>query len=277
MANVILLRSPSQHDSPDPYEETFRSFGYNAFSVPVLETTLTNLHELALLLRQPPSARGHSGVIITSARACAAWKAVATDLDLQQAERSPSDNPQVLEESTTGSVLTHRVSCVFSNTPPTEWASLPFYVVGNATAEALGSIRHDIHVDSRLAPTDIRGAAEAGTSERLARFILEDVVRRGDNRAATQNHPKLPLLLLLYLTGDKNRDTLPSILQEAGVPLESLQVYETVFAPSFAADLEAAVKKAACQGGFLFLSLSSFFHSFTNIMYMCVCVCISRL
>ena len=51
-----------------------------------------------------------------------------------------------------------------------------------------------------LAPKDIRGGAESGTSEKLAHFILQDL--------PPSNEPRQ----LLYLTGDKNRDVLPSIL-----------------------------------------------------------------
>jgi uroporphyrinogen-III synthase len=47
---------------------------------------------------------------------------------------------------------------------------------------------------------------------------------------------------LLYLTGDKNRDTLPKILAAARVNLQSLQVYETQGSSTLAKDLERLVK-----------------------------------
>jgi uroporphyrinogen-III synthase len=79
MANVILLRTPL-HDSADPYEQIFESSGYHASSVSVLETKFTNLAELERWLRSSPEAKGYTGVIATSARACEAWKAVVMDL-----------------------------------------------------------------------------------------------------------------------------------------------------------------------------------------------------
>jgi uroporphyrinogen-III synthase len=103
--------------------------------------------------------------------------------------------------------------------------------VGKATATALHSI-HDVCGDSRLVPKDIRGSSETGTSERLAHFILVDLARtEGGSRTK-----------LLYLTGDKNKDTLPNILEDGGHDLECLQVYETHGSPNFAGELECAVK-----------------------------------
>jgi len=60
-----------------------------------------------------------------------------------------------------------------------------------------------------------------GTGEALAKVIIGDQGSRA---------PKLPLL---YLTGDKNRDTLPTLTQAAGLDLEPLQVYGTRGSPSF--------------------------------------------
>ena len=69
-------------------------------------------------------------------------------------------------------------------------------------------------------PQNIIGEG-SGTGEALANVIIQDQA----NRAA-----KLPLL---YLTGDKNRDTLPTLLKAAGLHLEPLQVYGTRGSPDF--------------------------------------------
>lgn len=76
---------------------------------------------------------------------------------------------------------------------------------------------------------DLRGAAETGTSERLANFIIEDLKDTTGGRT------------LFFLTGDKNRDTLPKVLQQGGFHLSSLQVYETHGSSAFPADLEEAL------------------------------------
>jgi uroporphyrinogen-III synthase len=113
-----------------------------------------------------------------------------------------------------------------------DWSSLPFYVVGNATATPLRSLR-DIYDDSCLVPKDIRG--ESGTGERLAHFILEDVPR-SESSLKTK---------LLYLTGDKNRDTIPNILQDGGLDVECLKVYETHCSPNLPRDLGKVVKSSS--------------------------------
>ncbi len=89
----------------------------------------------------------------------------------------------------------------------------PFYVVGKATASTLRS---------SLPNADIRGES-SGTAEQLTTFIL-----------AEQPRPTK----LLYLTGDKNRDTLPNILGGAGVILHSLRVYETQGSSTFSQQLK---------------------------------------
>ena len=100
--------------------------------------------------------------------------------------------------------------------------------MGEATATTLREIRGTTG-DSPLAPKDIRGGAESGTSEKLARFILQDLPSSDTPRK------------LLYLTGDKNRDVLPNILRDGGIELQSLQVYATQGSSHFASDLEKAV------------------------------------
>lgn len=47
---------------------------------------------------------------------------------------------------------------------------------------------------------------------------------------------------LLYLTGDKNRETLPEILREGGLELRSLKVYETRGSSRFEEELGEVVR-----------------------------------
>lgn len=100
------------------------------------------------------------------------------------------------------------------------WSHIPFYVVGASTAASLREIYPDFD--------QIRGE-HTGTAEQLARFILKDL---------QGNRPKC----LLYLTGDKNRDTLPKILKEGRVDLETLQVYRTCGSTSFPVNLSDALE-----------------------------------
>lgn len=113
---------------------------------------------------------------------------------------------------------------------PVDWSVVPFYVVGEATAKSLADVQEAIR--DYFSPKDIRGASESGTSERLAHFILKDLASMAGSKK------------LLYLTGDKNRDTLPKILNDGGFTLEAVQVYATQGSATFASDLDRAIRSA---------------------------------
>ncbi|KAF8153945.1 tetrapyrrole biosynthesis, uroporphyrinogen III synthase [Crassisporium funariophilum] len=106
-----------------------------------------------------------------------------------------------------------------------EWYAVPFYVVGQGTESAL---RDAFHCFQHLGLTsvDVRGQS-SGSAASLAPMILQDFRDRPGK--------------LLYLTGDKNRDTLPRLLNEGGVELEPIQVYKTEGSTSFASALSAAI------------------------------------
>jgi len=196
MANVLLLRAPTQNQD-DRYEATFTEAGYHPLSVPVLETISTNLPILRGIMEAGPSRDNYEGVVLTSARACEAWKSVVSDLVGLPAEGG--------KES---------------------WSSVPFYAVGPSTASALAQVRQT-YGQTRYTPEVIRGQS-SGTGERLAQFIRDQPEGRPNK--------------LLYLTGDKNKDTVPSILGEVGIELLSLKVYETQGSRTFQRDLEQALK-----------------------------------
>lgn len=80
MPNVLLLRAPASDGQLDAYETQFVSKGYLATSLPVLETFHANSEELRRIIRAGPSSEGFRGVIITSARACAAWHEAVQEL-----------------------------------------------------------------------------------------------------------------------------------------------------------------------------------------------------
>lgn len=100
-----------------------------------------------------------------------------------------------------------------------DWSGIPFYVVGTTTGNVLRNMPVSPFTPS---PQNIKGEG-SGTGEALARVIIDD------------QHGRAPKLPLLYLTGDKNRDTLPTLVQAAGLELAPLQVYATRGSPSFSA------------------------------------------
>jgi uroporphyrinogen-III synthase len=98
-----------------------------------------------------------------------------------------------------------------------DWSGIPFYVVGANT----GNVLRTMPV-SPFTPSSQNIIGEgSGTGETLAKVIIND--QRGQTS-------KLPLL---YLTGDKNRDALPTLVQAAGLDIEPLQVYATRGSPGF--------------------------------------------
>lgn len=105
---------------------------------------------------------------------------------------------------------------------------MPFYVVGESTASALRATLA-AYDDLGLEPPDVRGQG-SGNAAALGAFIVDDVKDRP--------------VKLLYLTGDKNRDTLPSILADGGLSLLSVQVYMTQGSSTFGTTLDSRLKEA---------------------------------
>lgn len=200
---VLLLRNPSEAKT-DPYDTHLRATHFEPISLAVLETTLVNLDALTSLLSASPR-EGTKGVVLTSARAANAWWGAVRRLV------APSTIPDPLRT----------------------WSGLKFYVVGIATAEA---VQHPPDNDRDFPattpiPTDVRGAAQTGTAESLAQFILDDL---STEARGTE---------LLVLIGDKNRDVLPNVLGEGGVRVQSMQVYETKGREGFGEDMKRIVQE----------------------------------
>ncbi|KAF9528794.1 tetrapyrrole biosynthesis, uroporphyrinogen III synthase [Crepidotus variabilis] len=105
-----------------------------------------------------------------------------------------------------------------------DWSQIPFYVVGETTASSL----RDIFDAFGPYPVDIRGQ-HSGNAENLASFILGDLKSEGSVK-------------LLYLTGDKNRDTITRILSDSSIELQLLQVYETKTSSSFRSNLKRTME-----------------------------------
>jgi uroporphyrinogen-III synthase len=102
-----------------------------------------------------------------------------------------------------------------------DWRAIRFYVVGPATAAAL-------QAQLPNPPRDVRGT-ESGTAEQLARFIVHDATREES---------------LLYLTGDKNRETLSRVVREelGEDVLRELRVYATRGVRDFESNLTRALQ-----------------------------------
>jgi uroporphyrinogen-III synthase len=111
------------------------------------------------------------------------------------------------------------------------WSDVTFYVVGSATAESLKSMPNSPYTPSR----DKVLGSHTGNGEALAKFIVEHLAEPTEKK-------------LLYLKGDKNRETLPDILNEHNIKWDGVQVYETRGSSSFKNDLEALTGSQAPFG-----------------------------
>ena len=116
MTNVLLFRAPSRPE--DRYETAFKGAGYNALSVPVLETVSTNTANLKAIIETGPAAASLDGVIITSGRACEVWKTVIGNLPSSPASEASTswchsctlDSPHIARLQTRAGPLYHSMS-----------------------------------------------------------------------------------------------------------------------------------------------------------------------
>lgn len=184
MEHYVLVRTPSECD---PYHATL-DCPARTHHLPVLSTAFTDSRVLAETISRGPTAR-YAGVIVTSQRAVEAWS-LASSSSLSPAAAG--------------------------------WSSVPFFVVGPATAAALEPVLPT--------PTPPLLGAASGSASRLASTI-------------TAHFPTPPPLPLLYLTGDKNSDSLPNTLALAGLATTRVQVYATLPTPDFELSLSAILDR----------------------------------
>lgn len=213
VAKVVLLRTPQEPVTSDPYTTAFNSaqsnLPFETFHVPLLTTTFDNLDQLSDIINLADPQNSHSGVIITSARAVRAWSLASTRARLST------------------------------------WSALPFFVVGHPTRDALLSLPDG--PPSSL----ILGASESGTGERLAEFIAQyfkDHDKANDTAAVISStdspRHRRQDLPLLWLVGDKNSDTIDRVLTDLNGPAcKPLRVYATGPRAGFEDELKSLLNR----------------------------------
>ncbi|KAI6126525.1 tetrapyrrole biosynthesis, uroporphyrinogen III synthase [Pisolithus sp. B1] len=144
--NVLLLRSPTS-DVPDKYEAMFHTHGYSPISVPVLETTLVHLEQLADRIAEGPSVHRFTGVVVTSKRSIEGWGQAAEGVVARSREN----------------VVDRGVRC--GDEGKTSWAYISFYVVREVTAEAVRELGK--RLPRGLGPTDVRGCRDVSESKKM--------------------------------------------------------------------------------------------------------------
>ncbi|KAG8984997.1 hypothetical protein FRB90_005002 [Tulasnella sp. 427] len=112
------------------------------------------------------------------------------------------------------------------------WNEVPFYVVGQKTADtlmALAALRPALYPS----PDYVLGAAATGSGDKLASFIIKSLLDKAERSSVP----------ILYLTGDKNRDTVETALANAHIAIQACQVYQTSARPALSAEIKDAVAR----------------------------------
>ncbi|BGO95262.1 hypothetical protein NBRC10512_002602 [Rhodotorula toruloides] len=220
--HLVLVRTPQGLLEQDPYRSALDSLdttsAFTLHHLPVLSTSFCNRDEL-----------------VEAARRVHQEGREAYDGVIMTSARSVeawSAAQTTLASSTSSSAL--------------RAPSIPFFVVGNPTRTNLA------RVPVPPPPELVLGAEESGTGKKLASFILRHFASSPEPPSSPRRRRRL-----LYLTGDKNRDTVPRILEEGGVEPETLQVYATTRAPGFGADLERILNVVVDGRGLVWMVLFS--------------------
>ncbi|ORX92231.1 tetrapyrrole biosynthesis, uroporphyrinogen III synthase [Basidiobolus meristosporus CBS 931.73] len=102
-----------------------------------------------------------------------------------------------------------------------EWLALPFITVGRATAKHARKLGFECFGE------------ETGVATELSRYIIESFIPNYREVKA-----KIPEKSLLFLSGDKRREVLPTRLGEANIPIHELTVYRTEASSGIALELD---------------------------------------
>lgn len=211
--HLVLVRTPKHPLEKDPYHLARLAAqrddaDLELHHLAILETHYCNQDQLRSAVEQVHAAAdadsdppGWDGVVMTSARSVEAYCAAQRDLAARSADR------------------------------PLPAPSIPFFVVGHPTCTALQ------RAPCPPCQDQVFGAEESGTGERLAEYIVQHF--QAESRGPPLDSTRRPRLL--YLTGDKNRDTIPRRLAAGQIDFDPLQVYSTTPSPSFATNLEAVL------------------------------------
>lgn len=219
---IILLKNPSAGHT-DPYTSQFVSYppmspssAYEPLYVHVLEHTSNTAPIINLLSRYSQSKRpdqvatahfSFGGLIFTSQRAVEAFASALDSIRRNDAHELSATPLAYLRQ-----------------------LAIPLYAVGPATARSLEEIKKKY-----MPCCCIRGGEQAGTGELLAKLILSGYNGLCHGATAEQKRP------LLFLTGAKHRDIVPTTLMSAPgdqrIEVQALVVYATSESPSFASDI----------------------------------------
>ncbi|KAI8984093.1 tetrapyrrole biosynthesis, uroporphyrinogen III synthase [Mycotypha africana] len=241
--HVLIFK---KKDVDDKYDALLKERGYVPEFIPVLDHQLTNIEMLKdIIITNCFDENCVEGLIVTSQRAVEALNQ-ACQLALSEVEKK-HDSLSLCGK----------------------WKSVPAYIVGPQTAEALAKLplfhENNNDDDNQLDTYDASvGDNKAATKNnwiiapRATELIPSLLDHYANYRKQQAQQPILPSspngtttaktnmsvpVTLLFLAGDKRRDVIPEALKEAHVPYKELQVYATCAHPHLKQNLTTYLAK----------------------------------
>ncbi|KAF0881088.1 HEM4 synthase, partial [Crocuta crocuta] len=129
-------------------------------------------------------------------------------------------------------------SLVWKDSLKEKWNAKSVYVVGNATASLVNKIGLDSEGES------------CGNAEKLAEYIC------------SRESPALPLL---FPCGTVKGETLPKMLKDKGIPMESIVVYQKIPHPGIQVNLNSYYSQQGIPASITFFSPSGLTYSLEHI------------
>uniref|UniRef100_A0A8D1MKH5 Uroporphyrinogen-III synthase n=2 Tax=Sus scrofa TaxID=9823 RepID=A0A8D1MKH5_PIG len=228
---VLLLKDPKEDDDrgQDPYIRELGLYGLEATLIPVLSFEFLSL---------PSFSEKNSG-------RCGTWPAHKMPLLLSGVQLSHPEGYGGLIFTSPRAVEAVKLCLEKANKTEAwetslkeKWNSKSVYVVGNATASLVSKIGLDPEGEN------------CGNAEKLAEYIC------------SRESSALPLL---FPCGNLKRETLPRMLKDKGVPMESITVYQTIPHPGIQGNLNSYYSQQGIPASITFFSPSGLSYSLKHI------------
>ncbi|XP_073096247.1 uroporphyrinogen-III synthase isoform X2 [Manis javanica] len=253
MMKVLLLKDAKEDDcGQDPYIREFGLYGLEATLIPVLSFEFLSLPSFSEKLSHP---EGYGGLIFTSPRAVEAVE-LCLEKDNKTEDEEPKSRGRKLSKTTRICDSSYRVRApgrsvrtspgawwalrdsVWKNSLKEKWNAKSVYVVGNATASLVNKVGLDTEGEN------------CGNAEKLAKYIC------------SRESPALPLL---FPCGTLKGETLPKMLKDKGIPMESITVYQKIPHPGIQVNLNSYYSKQGIPASITFFSPSGLAYSLKHI------------
>ncbi|XP_047618522.1 uroporphyrinogen-III synthase isoform X3 [Phacochoerus africanus] len=238
---VLLLKDPKEDDDhgQDPYIRELGLYGLEATLIPVLSFEFLSLPSF--------SEKGFAWIALLE------YSSFITDAGQVYCPACTPAKPRLSHPEGYGGLIftspraVEAVKLCLEKANKTEawktslkekWNLKSVYVVGNATASLVSKIGLDPEGEN------------CGNAEKLAEYIC------------SRESSALPLL---FPCGHLKRETLPRMLKDKGVPMESITVYQTIPHPGIQGNLNSYYSQQGIPASITFFSPSGLSYSLKHI------------